>query len=79
MRWKVDWVALAFLCVVVVATLAALWFAYEHHLKHPIMYRFARPIGWASDFGDYATLISVVAFPLIAWLAHRAFRSKLTR
>ena len=79
MKRKTDLSALACLVLVVLITLGALWLAWERDSSAPTMHMVGRPGGWASGFGDNATWIAVITFPLIAWLVRKAFFSKYRR
>src|SRR3546814_2761523 len=76
MRRQVNYPALAWLIVVLLGTAVALRLAWQSFLANPQLLQAGRPVGWASTFGIVATLIIVVAAPLVAWLVHRAFFSR---
>jgi hypothetical protein len=79
MKRKTDLSALVWLMLVALITVGALWLVWERDLSAPTMHMVGRPGGWASGFGDSATWIAVITFPLIAWLVRKAFFSKYCR
>jgi uncharacterized membrane protein len=76
MARKIDLSALILLVLAVLGTAGALWLVWERNISAPALHRVGRPGGWASEFGDEASLIAVISFPLIAWLVRKAFFSK---
>ena len=76
---EIDLFALVCLVLLVLFTVGALWFAWEQNVAAPTLHMVGRPHGWASGFGDDATWIAVITFPLIAWLVRKAFFSKYRR
>src|SRR3546814_11580429 len=79
MRRQVNYPALAWLIVVLLGTAVALRLAWQSFLANPQLLQAGRPLGWASTFGLVATLIIVVAAPLVAWLVPSAFFSFFRR
>jgi hypothetical protein len=79
MKHNIDLIALAGLVLLVLFTAGALWLAWERSAAAPTLHMVGRPHGWASGFGDNATWIAVITFPLIAWLVRKAFFSKYRR
>src|SRR3546814_9430100 len=79
MRRQVNYPALAWLIVVLLGTAVALRPAWQSFLANPQLLQAGLPVGWASTVGIVATLIIVVAAPLVAWLVHRAFFSFFRR
>src|SRR3546814_2308147 len=77
MRRQVNYPALAWLIVVLLGTAVALRLAWQSFLANPQLLQAGRPVGWASTFGIVATLIIVVAAPLVAWLRSEEHTSEL--
>lgn len=75
--------ALAALILVCFAAAGAIRWLWQNSLLSPgdIHCNHGKHVVFAcgTDFGNYATVVAVVAVPLIVWLAHKAFFTRFKR
>ena len=76
LKRKIDWWAFAWLLVTCAVWGGALWLVWARNRLNTDLIGVSRPGGWTSTLGSEATVVAVVAVPLIIWLGHKAFFSK---